>query len=134
VSDRYVLDSFAVLTLLGQEVGSEEVTSLLRQAQEGKIDLLMTWVNLGEVAYIVKRRWGEERLYQALAFLEATKIAIVPVGRRLTLRAAHIKAAYPMAYADTFAVALAVEEVAELVTGDSKFEALEDFVSIRWLS
>lgn len=134
MSERYVLDSFAVLALLGREVGSEEVTSLLRQAQEGKVDLLMTWVNLGEVAYIVKRRWGEERLYQALAFLEATEIAIMPAGRRLTLRAAHIKAEYPMAYADTFAAALAIEEVAVLVTGDPEFEALEDTISIRWLS
>lgn len=133
MSETYVLDSFAVLALLGREAGSEQVSDLLRQAQEGKVHLLMTWVNVGEVAYIVERRWGRGRAYQALATLEATKIEIVPVGRELTLRAAQIKVKHPLAYADAFAAALAMHNEATLVTGDPEFKMLETTLPIHWL-
>ena len=80
---------------------------LLWQAQEGEVRLLMTWVNLGEVAYIVERRWGIHRLHQVLSTLEATAVEVMPVERELALAAAHIKAKHPLAYADAFAAALA---------------------------
>jgi len=133
VSETYVLDSFAVLALLSREPGGEEVSGLLRQAQMGKVDLLMTWVNLGEVAYIVERRWGQGRVYQVLANLEATQVEVVSVGRELALTAAHIKAEHSLSYADAVAAALAVNSHATLVTGDPEFKALEDILSIHWL-
>jgi ribonuclease VapC len=133
MSDTYVLDSFAVLALLGREPGSEEVARLLRQAQEGKAALLMTWVNAGEVAYIIERRWGRGRAYQALATLEAAGIQMAPMERDMALAAAHIKAEHPLAYADAFAAALAVNSHAALVTGDPEFKALEGVLSIHWL-
>ncbi len=132
--ETYVLDSFAILALLKGEVGGEQVSQLLQRAREGKARVLMTWVNVGEVAYIVERRWGKERAYQVLATLEATGLEIIPVGQELALKAAGIKAAYPLAYADTFAAALAMGTGAVLVTGDPEFEQLEGSVRIQWLS
>jgi ribonuclease VapC len=93
----------------------------------------MTWVSAGEVGYIIRRRWGMERMQAALAMLEATAIEIVPVDRQLALRAAHIKAEHPIAYADAFAAALALAAGARLVTGDPEFERLSDNLSIHWL-
>jgi predicted nucleic acid-binding protein len=133
VSDSYVLDSFAILALLGKEVGSDEVSDLLRQTQAGKVQTVMTWVNMGEVAYIVERRWGKGRLYQVLGWLEATGIELVVVERELALTAASIKAEHPLAYPDTFAAALAVTREATLVTGDPEFKILEPGLSIQWL-
>lgn len=133
MGEAWVLDGFALLALLGGEPGSEEVVHLLQQAQEGKARLVMTWVNLGEVAYIVKRRWGEGRLHQVLATLEGTALEIVPVGRELALAAARIKADHPLAYADAFAAALAEQTGATLVTGDPEFRLLEDALHIHWL-
>ena len=133
MSDTYVLDSFAILALLGKEVGSDEVSDLLRQTQAGKVQTVMTWVNMGEVAYIVERRWGKGRLYQVLGWLEATGIEVVAVERELALTAASIKAEHPLAYADTFAAALAVTREATLVTGDPEFKILEQGLSIQWL-
>ncbi len=134
MNKSWVLDSFAILALLGGEPGGEAVAQLLRQASAEESRILMTWVNLGEVAYIVERRWGEGRLQQALAMLERTGLEIVPAGRDLTLAAAHIKAKHPIAYADAFAAALAMQTKATLVTGDPEFELLKDVVSIHWLS
>ena len=74
MNSAFVLDSFALLALLGGEPGAEDVVDLLRKAQRREIRLLMTWVNIGEMAYIVERRWGRERLYAALATMEATPL------------------------------------------------------------
>jgi predicted nucleic acid-binding protein len=134
VSESFVLDSFALLALLGGEPGSDTVADLLRRAQGGETRLLMTWVNIGEVAYIVERRWGMERLHTALAMVEATALETVPVERELALMAAHIKARYAIAYADTFAAALARHTGATLVTGDPEFELLDDVLEIHWLA
>jgi len=133
VGETYVLDSFALLALLGGEPGGDEVARLLREAQEGEAHLLMTWVNLGEVAYIVERRWGERKLHQVLATLEATPLEVMPVGQGLTLMAAHIKAEHPLAYADAFAAALTEQADATLVTGDPEFRLLEESIRICWL-
>lgn len=133
MAETWVLDSFAVLALLNKEPGSEQVASLLRQAKSGEVHLLMTWVNAGEVAYIVERRWGRARVYETLAILEATKLQMVPVERNLALLAAHVKARHPLAYADAFAAALAQQAEATLLTGDPEFELLADELPIHWL-
>jgi predicted nucleic acid-binding protein len=134
VSESFVLDSFALLALLGGEPGSDMVADLLRQAQSGETHLLMTWVNIGEVAYIVERRWGMGRLHSALAMVEATALETVPIERELALMAAHIKAEYAIAYADTFAAALAQHVGATLVTGDPEFQLLDNVLDIHWLT
>jgi predicted nucleic acid-binding protein len=134
VNETFVLDSFAVLALLGREPGSQDVAKLLRTAQEEEARVLITWVNAGEVAYIVERRWGVERLYAALAVMEATALEIVSVERDLALVAAHIKAEHAIAYADAFAAALAQRFAATLVTGDPEFKLLEGILDIHWLA
>ena len=47
--------------------------------------------------------------------------------------AAHIKANYSVSYADAFAIALAQELNAAIVTGDPEFQAVEKIVRILWL-
>ena len=76
----YVLDSFAVLALLGGEPGSDKVARLMAGAVRGDCQLVMSWVNVGEVAYIVERRWGSDRLAQVLTALESTAVQFVVVG------------------------------------------------------
>ncbi len=46
---NYVLDTFAVLTYLGDEEGADKVEELLDRAKNGEIKLIMNYVNLGEV-------------------------------------------------------------------------------------
>ena len=134
MTEIYVLDSFALLAVLGGEPGGKQVTQLLQQAQEGVVRALMSWVNLGEVGYMVERRWGRERFFHVLGTLEMTALELVPVERGLALAAAHIKASHPVAYADAFAAALAMETSATLLTGDPEFRLLEDVLPITWLS
>ena len=134
MSKPYVLDSFAVLALLGRESCGEDVKALLQKALRDEVRVLMTWVNVGEIAYIVERCWDKERVYQVIGTLEATRIEIVDAGRELALRAAEIKAGHSLAYADAFAAALAVKLDGVLVTGDPEFKQVENLFSIQWLS
>ncbi len=49
------------------------------------------------------------------------------------MQAAGIKGGYPIAYADAFAVALAIKLKAAIVTGDSEFRSVEKEAHIIWL-
>jgi len=133
VAKTYVLDSFAILALLNSEQGSDVVADVLRKTETNEVKTLMSWVNVGEVAYIVERRSGAGQVYQVLGNLETTKIDFVDADRTLTLAAAHLKAQYPLSYADAFAAALAMLEKAILLTGDPEFRALEKELTIQWL-
>ena len=77
----------------------------------------MSWINLGEVAYIVERAAGADRARQVIQNLRRRLSLDVPSERRI-LEAVRIKAHYSMAYADAFAVATAVAHQATLLTGD----------------
>jgi predicted nucleic acid-binding protein len=49
------------------------------------------------------------------------------------LGAAHIKAHYPVAYADAFVITAAQVHDAVLITGDPEFEVVKDIVRIEWI-
>ena len=94
---------------------------------------MMSLINLGEIVYIIERRWGPENLRSMLAYLEAAPLSIIEANKERVLEAAHIKAHYSLAFADAFAIALARELNAILLTGDKEFQAVSNLVSIEWL-
>lgn len=60
----YVLDSFAVLAHFQAESGGERVLRLLEEAGTGAVSLVISLINVGEVAYLGKRahcRAGDRR-------------------------------------------------------------------------
>ena len=129
----YVLDSYALLAYLEGEAGGARVGQLLEAASQGRCRLLMSVVNLGEVAYIVERERGLPRAQEALARIDELPVEVVVADRTLVLEAAHLKAHHPLAYADCLAAALARLHGAALVTGDAEFRHLEGEVPIEWL-
>lgn len=78
---------------------------------------LMSWINLGEVHYIVRRAHGEDAAMTTVRDLREVIDARLP-DERVVLDAARITADHPMAYADACGAALAVTEHATLWTGD----------------
>ena len=129
----YVLDSFAVLAYLAKEAGAFEVQGVLQLAEQGLASVSMSLINWGEVLTIIERRQGLNAARQAIAALESLPIQFLPASRERVLTAAHLKATYPIAYADAFAIAAAQELGALIVTGDPEFAAVEDTVPIHWL-
>ena len=127
----FVLDSFAVLALLGDEPVGAEVTGVLTGEATR---LLMTYVNLGEVLYITIRERGEDRAGAALLALKEAGVMFVPAELSLTLEAARIKSRHRLSYADAFCAALSRLTGFPVVTGDPEFSQLEGEIPIRWLT
>lgn len=133
-SARVVLDSFVLVAYLQGETGKAKVESLLRQTEAGSIELYLSIVNLGEVAYILERDVGLEKTRETLGAMDELPITLVAADRKRVLAAAHIKAQYAISYADAFAVALAQELNARLVSGDPELTIVESLISVEWIS
>jgi predicted nucleic acid-binding protein len=121
------------MAYLGDEAGAEQVKALLKQAQGDKALIYLSLINMGEVAYIIERRYGSERLQEILAILAQLPITTIEASFEQVLAAAHVKAHHAVSYADAFAIALAQEKGAPVVTGDPEFEKVEHLVQVVWL-
>ena len=132
--DLFILDSYALLAYLGDEQGRERVEELLRQAKSKHIQLYLCTINLGELLYITERKRGLTSAQKVQALIETLPITLVEASRNLVLDAAHIKANYPISYADAFVAALAKRENATVLTGDPEFKTLTGTIKIEWLS
>jgi predicted nucleic acid-binding protein len=108
-----VLDSWAILQYLeDRDPAASAVAELLDSRTP-----IVSWINLGEVFYIVRRRADETQALAAVRDLQRVLTAELPTTERI-LEAARIKAAHAMAYADAFAAATAIGHSATLWTGD----------------
>ena len=129
----YVLDSFALLAYLDGEVGMDRVRDILVEAAQGYCRIVLSVINLGEVLYITEREAGLPQAQAVLAVVEQLPIEILPAANEIVLAAAHLKANYPVAYADAFAVVAAMESGGTILTGDHEFEQVEELVEVAWL-
>lgn len=134
MSQIYVLDAFALLAYLRGELGAERVRDLLLRARSGEARLYLCLVNYGEVLYISERQGGRPAAEEAIRIVDHLPLEIVPADRDLTFAAAHLKARYPISWADAFAAALAQKLSATLVTGDPEFRKVEAVVEVEWLT
>jgi ribonuclease VapC len=129
----FVLDTFALLAYLQDESFASQVEKLLEKASRDRSRLLFSMINLGELLYITERRGGVAKAQDALALIRQLPIELIPAEEQLIFAAAHIKANYPLSYADSFTVAVAMQEDAMILTGDPEFESVEKLVKIEWL-
>ncbi|MFC5998063.1 PIN domain-containing protein [Quadrisphaera sp. GCM10027208] len=125
MSVSVVLDSWAVLRFLEDAPPAADAVAQLLEEQRP----VMSWINLGEVHYVVLRAHGEDAAAEATRDLRALVTCVLP-DERTVLEAARIKAGHPLAYADAFAAATAVLHDAALWTGDP--ELLVPGSSWRW--
>lgn len=108
-----VLDSWAVLRLLeDHEPAASRVQAALADQRP-----IMSWINLGEVYYVIRRDRGEEEAQDVVRDLRPGLRLDLPSEARV-LQAARLKADHPLAYADAFAAATAIAHDAILLTGD----------------
>ena len=106
------LDSWAVLAWLE---GEEPAASRVQEALASRP--VMSWINVGEVAYVIERRAGADRSRDVVRELRRLLNLDLPTEERV-IEAARVKAGHRMAYADAFAVATALAHGADLLTGD----------------
>jgi len=107
------LDSWAVLAWMdGEEPAAGIVERTMKRERPA-----MSWMNLVEVHYRTTRDHGRQEGDQVLAELRPSITENLP-GIAAMRSVSALKAANPIVLADCFAVALAAEEEAELLTGD----------------
>ncbi len=108
-----VLDSWAVMRYL-EDAGAAaaRVAKLLDEQRP-----LMSWINLGEVYYVLRRHRGEPEATDTVRDLRLVVDVRLP-DERLVIDAARIKADHSMSYADAFAAAFTITNDAVLWTGD----------------
>lgn len=106
------LDSWAVLRWLeGVDPAATRVD------QELSSRPVMSWINLGEVFYVIRRLSGDSDAKEVVRNLRQRLELDLPDERRI-VEAATIKAGHAVAYADAFALATALAHGADLMTGD----------------
>ncbi len=128
-----VLDSYALMAFFEDEQGADIVRDLILKAEENRVNLIISVVNLGEVWYSIARTNSPEVADQYIGEINGMAIEIVDADWQLTHQAAAFKVNGNISYADCFAAALAKNRRAELVTGDKEFKTLEGEIKIVWI-
>ena len=132
-SNVIVLDTWAMLAYLNSEPAAQEVRQVLRKARRNEVLVLFSLINYGECLYVIEREQGLQAAQRAVGIIDELALLVVPADRSLVFEAAHIKARYPISYADAFAAALAKQNRGLVMTGDPEFRAAEPEVAIHWL-
>jgi predicted nucleic acid-binding protein len=115
----HILDANALYRFLTGGPGAEIVSSLFKEARNSEQALRMSVINWGEVYYTIARAEGFDKTAQVMKRARMLPLAILDAGEALTVRAARLKAAHGLHYADCFAAAT-VESGSVLVTSDAK--------------
>ena len=131
MTSRYLFDSHALLAFFQEEKGTEVVAKILRRALKQRLDRLICVINLGEIIYMTKRRFGDNKKMEILGRVHQLDFKILPAPEALVYKAAELKADYPISYADCFALACALEQSAILVTGDPEFKKVSHLINIQ---
>jgi predicted nucleic acid-binding protein len=118
---RFVLDTSAVLALRGDERGAARVEALLRAAQAGRVEVLLSFMTRMEILYRVGSDEGEEAAATAIRLLEATSAVWVSCEDAILAAAARIKASGGLSVADAWIAATAAHRDAVLVHKDPEF-------------
>jgi len=133
MTSGYLFDSHALLAFFQKEKGAGIVAKVLRNAEKQGLNRLICVINLGEIIYMTKRRFGDQKKVELLGRVHQLGIKILPVPESLVYQAAEFKAEYPISYADCFALACTLEHSAVLVTGDPEFKKVAHLVRIQWI-
>ncbi len=119
------LDSWAVLRWLE---GTEPAASRVEEALDRQP--VMSWMNLGEVYYVVYRAAGEPRADEVARDLQA-RVALDTTSPSRIIEAATIKALHPMAFGGAFAIATTLAHDAVLFTGDPEIVDRERLCAVE---
>ena len=128
----FVFDSHALLKFFQKEKGYEKVLHLLEEMKKTGATKYINAIHLGEIIYMTKREFGDQKKLEVLANIERLKFRVLPVPNQLIFQAAEYKAQFPISYADCFALASAMEHQAAIVTGDPDFKKVQHLVEILW--
>jgi predicted nucleic acid-binding protein len=126
----YLLDTSALLTLLEDEAGAEQVEHVLRQAQT-----FICALSLLEVRYITLRERSESEAEVRHALLKRSGATILwDLDEPIVLKAAGLKAGHSISLAAAIIAASAFRRGAILLHKDPEFDSLSGVIKQEHLS
>ncbi len=129
----YIMDAFALMAYLNGEPAAQRVREILADGEKGKCHISMSIINLGEVLYNLERNYGLGRAQDALAVIQGLPIEVLSADDQTVFAAAHVKANYPVSYADAFVVIAAQKLNGIVMTGDPEFHDVAELAKVEWL-
>ena len=130
----FVLDSSAVLRYIDNEPGADRIEEILSNCASLRVGLRISAVQWGEVAGSIRKRLGADEEMSVLSDVLPSEAEIIPATGERAVRAAAFRVDRKIAYADAFALDLAVESPDQvLVTADYGFKVVEDLAQIEFL-
>lgn len=133
MNPSYIFDSHALLAFFQNEDGADVVEDILTKAVKRRTERLLCIINLGEIIYMTKRRFGDVKKIEILGRIQALGLKVISVSDDMVYAAAEIKAEYAISYADCFAVACALAYSATIVTGDPEFNKVANLTPVEWI-
>lgn len=124
MSETFLLDTSALMTLIEDEPGADRVEYLLRQGTT-----LIPWAALMEVYYITLQEKGEEAAEARFSMLINSPATILwEMSEATVILSATVKAKHHVSFADSIMAGFAIKQPATLVHKDPEFDALSALV------
>lgn len=134
---QYVLDACALIAFFNDEAGANKVEAILEQAANDEVKVYLASINLFEIYYNALRSTTPGQAKNLLADLYNLPLVVVEhIDMPLIQLAAYFKTKHRMSVADSFALALAKQLDALLISTDHhEFDAVEKAgdVEFFWL-
>ncbi|GMV33519.1 MAG: VapC toxin family PIN domain ribonuclease [Chloroflexi bacterium] len=128
-SEKYLLDTSALLALIEAESGADRVREIFTRKQ-----VILPWTVLMEVYYISFQERGQQEAETRFAMLRHSSAEVIwEMSEAITLMAAKIKAENRISFADAVISALAIQHNAVLVHKDPEYEQLVGQVEMEAL-
>jgi len=122
----YVLDTSALLTLIEDEAGADEVQHILESAISGNAEIVVSFMSFMEVFYITLQERDMEEAHARVHLMKSLPVTRVESTASMGTAAAGLKAKHRISVADAWIAALALERNAVLIHKDPEFEQTED--------
>ena len=127
-----VVDSWAMVAWIHDEAAAPAVEAFLQAADAGTVELCMSWINVAETFYILAKRISPVVAEEFINRLPSLPIRTVLPDEDGIMAAARVKAVHPVAFGDSFAIALAQAEQASVITGDGEIRRC-GLVPVDWI-
>src|SRR5258708_17313284 len=94
-----------MIAWIREERAAPRVDEILRQAETGGPTVWMSWINAGEVYYMLVRKNGSRVADEFLTRLPSLPLRLVLPDEEAVIAAAKLKSVRRLSYADAFAAA-----------------------------
>lgn len=132
-TERFLLDTSAILALTDQEEGFEQVEALLDRATTGAVEVAICAMSLMELFYITLQEEGEDQAARLVALVKAWPVRWIYPDERVLLFAGRLKAFHHLSFADALIAGTARLDGSVLVHKDPEFEAVAEEIPLLGL-